>query len=80
MERTGATVALDKGNDFLLWSGLAECAVAIATANESLVGFDNLAASTKGRFANGLHGFAQAVAHEPRGFVGDAEHTVDLMR
>ena len=35
---------------------------------------------TAAEWTRGLvHGFADAVAHEPSGLVGDAEHTVDLM-
>ena len=47
-------------------------------ADKGFIGLDGLAfAAERGTIV--LHGFAHAVAHEPRGFVGDAEHAVDLM-
>lgn len=43
--------------------------------------FHNGVRTAKGAVsAIGFHGFADAVAHEPSGFVGDAEHTFDLLR
>lgn len=37
-----------------------------------------IAAAVLGR--RGRHGFTDAVHHEPRGFVGDADHALDLLR
>ena len=44
--------------------------------DESLVHFDRAAIAAHGRRADGAHGLADAVEHEPRRLVGDAEHAV----
>src|SRR5579885_149466 len=48
-------------------------------ADEGFVHFDEAAAKAEHR-ATGAHGFAHAMAHEPRGFQGDAQGAVKLIR
>jgi hypothetical protein len=44
-----------------------------------LIGFD-LAFATERRKATGTHALADAMRHEPRGFVREVEHPMKLMR
>ena len=46
-------------------------------ANECFIGFDNAALTAK-RGGFGLHGFADAMGHEPCGFIGDFEIAAKL--
>jgi len=48
-------------------------------ADVGFVGLDRLAFAAKLPVVGRPHRLADAVRHEPRRFVGDAEHTVDLM-
>src|SRR3546814_2951098 len=79
VERAGAATALDECDNFFLLGGLAAKAVALLAADKGFVGLDNLAGAAERTFAGGLHGLADAVATEPRGFVADADHAADLM-
>src|SRR3546814_17163646 len=74
VERAGAATALDECDNFFLLGGLAAKAVALLAADKGFVGLDNLAGAAERTFAGGLHGLADAVAHEPRGFVAYADH------
>ena len=81
VERTDMAVTLDKGDNGLLGSGATGGTVLGLAADIGFIGFHNGVRTAKGAigFIN-LHGLADAVAHEPSGFVGDAEHTFDLLR
>lgn len=85
VERAGASAAFDQGKDDLLAdaSDLARLAlghvlVGFLPADVGFVGFDDLAVATH-RGAVVGHGFADPMAHEPGGLVGDAERAVQLV-
>lgn len=85
--RTDVTIALDQGEDSLLTptatellgGALAPMPVLLLAADEGLVGFDGLALSTKRTKATFLHGFADAMRHEPSGLEGNAQGPVKLV-
>lgn len=93
MEGTDMTATLHKGDNGALagragpaaFGELAATGVngglILGLAEIGFVGFDNLAGTAKraSRLNVLSHSFADAVAHEPRGFVGHANHAVDLM-
>lgn len=83
MEAADVSFALDQRDDDLLFRDFAPSAVLSLAADIGFIGFDD----ARGRVAAeraigfvGLHRFTDAMAHEPSGFVGDAEHTFDLLR
>jgi len=81
VERTGVTVALDKGDNSLLGGRLASGAVLGLAANIGFIGFDNLVGAAEWALGSGtVHSFADTVAKEPSRLVGDAEHTLHLLR
>jgi hypothetical protein len=55
-------------------------AIALLAATVRFVGFDYCVWAGTVRIRRvGLHGFADAMAHEPRGLVGNSDHAADLM-
>ncbi len=79
MERTGVAFAANERDDgFLRFHG-AGGAVALLSANIGFIGFNDTVGATERAAAVG-HGFTDTVAEEPRGFVGDAKHTLHLLR
>ena len=80
MERTGATVALDKGNNGLLGGGLAGGAIAGLAADIGFIGLDNaIGSAERAGGSRAVHGFADTVAEEPCGAIGDAQHALNLL-
>ena len=54
--------------------------VLLLAADIGFVGFDDLALAAERRWGSSdRHGFADAVRHEPRGFVGDAKGALQLL-
>jgi hypothetical protein len=49
-------------------------------APECLVNFDRLIAAAELAGRRDVHGFTDAVREEPRGFVRDAQHALQLLR
>ncbi len=81
VEAANVAVALDKGDNGLLRSGLAGGAVLGLAADIGFIGLNNGVGATEGGVASGaVHSFTDAMAQEPRGLVGDAEHTLHLLR
>lgn len=82
MEATDVAFALDQRDNDLLFRDFAPSAVLRLTADVGFIGFDDARGSIAAKRAIGaigFHGLANAVAHEPRGLVGDAQHTFDLL-
>lgn len=82
MERAGFAVALDQRHNRLLGGGLAGGAVLGLAADIGFIGFDNgVGTAAKGSVAvRFVHSLADAVAEEPSGLVGDADHAAHLHR
>lgn len=81
VERTGATAALDQRDDLLLRRDLARQALLLEAADKGFVALDNLAFAAERivRVVRFVHCLADAVAEEPSGFVGDAQHALHLL-
>jgi hypothetical protein len=80
MERTGAAFALDQCDNGFLGGGLASGAVLGLAADIGFIGFHDLVSAAKGTSrSRTVHCFADAVAEEPSGLVGNAEHTLHLL-
>src|SRR3546814_472104 len=89
MERTDTAAALDKGKGSLLtgapdilWVALGNVLVLLLAADEGFIGFNDLAGTAQraGVGAFRAHGLTDTMGHEPSRLVGDAEHTMDLVR
>ena len=57
---------------------VAGCAVLGLAADIGFIGFNNRTGAAKGT-GRPVHGFADAMPHEPCGLVGDAKHAVQLV-
>lgn len=79
LDATGLPAAFHKGDDFHLMvpaaSLLGEVAGGLLVAPIGFVHFDGCAGASEGAGAV-LHGFTDAVGHEPRGLVGNAQRAV----
>jgi len=81
MERADLAATLHQGhNGALMMVAATGFLSPVFAANIGFVGFDRFACAADGREGTGAHGFADAVGHEPRGFVGNLKGTVKLMR
>lgn len=80
VEGTLLAVALDQ-RDYLHLVVIGARAGRLLTlvAPKGLVNFDRAAVATELAFGLDVHGFADAVSHEPRGLVGDAKRAVELV-
>src|SRR5579863_9689983 len=79
MKRTGRAAAFHKGQHRHLVMAASADGLALLAANESFVRFDSLAFAAHRREAAVAHRLANAMAHEPGGFQGDAEGAVKLV-
>src|SRR3546814_3872544 len=82
MEAADVALAFDQRHDDLLFGDFAPSAVLCLAADIGFIGFDDARRRVAAKRAIGivgLHRFTDAVAHEPSSFVGDAEHTLDLL-
>ena len=86
LDRPGTAAALDKGDNLLLGMegghfkpALPGPKVSVGLADESLIDLDNATVAAHGFGIGVFHGFADAMAHEPRGFEGDAQGPVKLI-
>jgi hypothetical protein len=80
MEAADLSAAFNECENRLLWRGRFICAILGFAAREGFVGFDEFpfaAERTKFAFA---HRLADAVHHEPSGFVAATHHAVHLKR
>src|SRR5438094_8665275 len=73
MEAPRRTATMDEAQHYMLVASAAPLRFALHLAVESLVNFDNLARAAHRLHANGAHGLADAVRHEPRGFEAHAK-------
>jgi hypothetical protein len=79
VERANLPVTLDQCDNGFLGLHGACGAVLLLPADIGFVGFHNAVRTAQRGRVGRLHGFPNAVAHEPCGFVGDADHAGDLM-
>jgi hypothetical protein len=74
-------VGLDQGHQFhLVLIATRALGLLAHVAPARFVGFNSAAARAHQACVLRLHRLSNAVGHEPSGLVGDAEHTVQLMR
>ena len=77
MERTSVTVTLNKGDNGFLGCGSAGGTITGLAAHIGFVGFHNAVnAAQRAVAVRTVHGFADAVRHEPCRLVGDAQRAV----